>query len=480
MNREIRRLGIVLIVLFVALFAKLNELQVFRASALANDPRNTRVAVRDFVRPRGQIISADGVVIARSVPTEGAFERLRQYPEGELFGHVTGFFSFTFGATGVERTYSDELAGRDLGISTLSDVLVDRTVTGDVTVTVSKGLQQVARDALGNRRGAVVALDSLSGAVLAMWSNPSFDPSPLAAHDQPSVQNTWRSLNDDPAKPLLARSYREAYPPGSTFKVVTTAAAMERRPELMTKVYPPLKVLDLPRTDAVLPNFGGGTCGGTVADLLRVSCNTGFGQVGMDLGPDDLHGEAADFGFNDRPPIDLPAPAVSVFPAPESFVRDEAGLAKSAIGQENVKATPLQMALVAAGVANNGSVPTPHVLAEIRNSDGDVVRTSEARVWKGALASGAAAQLKSLMVDVVQSGTGRRAAIPGVVVGGKTGTAQTTGDKAHAWFIGFAEVDGRSVAVAVIVESQPGVDEATGGRVAAPIAQSILRAALGR
>lgn len=479
MNRQIRRVGVVMMALFVLLFLNLNYLQVIRRDALANDPRNTRVAVRDFSRARGQIISADGTVVAKSVPSDDAFERQREYPTGDLFGHITGFFSFTYGRTGVERSYGDELAGRDLGFRNLKDVLVERTVTGEVYLTVDRNLQQLAREALGDKRGSVVLLDATTGGVLALWSFPSYDPNGLAAHDQKAVQSTYGLLNAAPNKPLQAKTYQETFAPGSTFKVITAAAAIERDPEVAARVYPPTKDLDLPQTTATLPNFGGGTCGGGLADLLRVSCNTGFGQMGLDLGADAMHGEASDFGFNERPPIDLPATARSVFPEPDEFARDLPGLAKSAIGQESVRATPLQMALVAAGIVNGGSIMKPHVMAEIKDSDGATVRAYEPSEWKRATSPEAAQQLRDLMVNVVTNGTARAAAVPGAVVGGKTGTAQTTGDNAHAWFIAFAEAGDRKLAVSVIVESQPEVSEATGGRVAAPIAQQLLKAALG-
>ncbi len=479
MNRQIRRVGVVLIGLFVLLFLQLNYLQVVHRDALANDPRNTRIAVKDFSKNRGQIVSADGAVLAKSVPSNDAFERQRQYPTGDLFGHITGYFSFSYGRTGVERTYGDELAGRDLGFRNIKDVLVDRSVTGDVFLTVDKNLQQLAKDTLGNKRGSVVALDATTGAVLASWSFPSFDPNPLAGHDQKNVQSTYGLLNLDKAKPMQAKTYQETFAPGSTFKVVTAATAIERNPEVAARTYPPLKVLDLPQTNATLPNFGGSTCGGNLADLLRVSCNTGFGQMGLDLGAEALHDEASEFGFNSRPPIDLPATARSVFPDTASFKKDLPGLAKSAIGQESVRATPLQMALVAAGIANGGSIMKPHVMGEVRDSDGATVRKYEPGEWKRATSPESAAQLRDLMINVATNGTATRAQVPGAVVGGKTGTAQTTGDNAHAWFIGFGEANNRKIAVSVIVESQPEVSEATGGRVAAPIAQAILKAALG-
>jgi peptidoglycan glycosyltransferase len=478
-NRQIRRVGIVLMALFVALFLQLNYLQVIKADDYANDPRNTRTAVRDFSKARGQILAADGAVVARSVPAAGAFERLRQYPEKDLFAHITGFFSFTFGASGVERRYNDQLAGRNLGIASLKDVLVDRTITGDVFLTVPKGLQQTARTALGDKKGSVVAVDATTGGLLALWSFPSYDPNALAAHDQKAVQTAWDLLNTNPDRPMTARAYQRTFAPGSTFKVVTSAATLERRPDLATKVYPPLKALDLPTTNRDLPNFGGGTCGGALPDLLRVSCNTGFGQMGLDLGAEALVGEARDFGFDERPPLDLTGVQAAAIPDVGAFDRDLPALAQSAIGQRDVRATPLQMALVAAGVVNGGVIMRPHVMAEVHDSDGNVVGRYEPSPWKTAVTPEVAGQLHDLMLNVVERGTGTRAKVPGAVVGGKTGTAQTEGDNAHAWFIGFGEANGKKVAVAVIVESQPGVSEATGGRVAAPIAQQVLKAALG-
>lgn len=479
MDRQIRSLGVVLMALFVALFLQLNNLQILQAHKLANDPRNTRNAARDFSRARGRVLSADGAVLARSVAVDGPFERLRQYPEHELFAHVTGFFSFTFGSDGVERRYNDVLAGRDLALKNLRDVLVDRTVTHDVTLTLSKELQQAARDALGNRKGAVVALNPVSGAVLALWSFPSYDPERLAVHDQQAVQAAWKELTEDPDRPMLPRTHRRSYPPGSTFKVVTAAATLEQAPELATKDYPRLRALDLPQTDRDLQNFGRSSCGGALPQLLRVSCNTGFAQMGLDLGAEKLSGEAHEFGFGMRPPLDLPAVAASVFPEASAFERDLPGLAQAAIGQQDVSATPLQMALVAAGVANGGTIMRPHVLAEVRDEEGEVVRRASPQPWLRAMSPESAAALRDMMIAVVNGGTAARGAIAGVQVAAKTGTAQTTGDNSHAWFVAFAPAEAPRVAVAVIVESQPGLgDIVTGGRVAAPVARAVLQAAL--
>ncbi|HVF76018.1 MAG TPA: penicillin-binding transpeptidase domain-containing protein [Acidimicrobiales bacterium] len=476
MDRQIRRLGIVLMGLFVLLFLQLNNLQVLQADKLANAPGNTRNATRDFSRPRGIIQTADGVVLARSVDVDTAFKRQRQYPEAELFGHVTGYFSFTYGSDGVERTYNNLLAGRDINVRDFSDVLADRVTTNDVTLTITKRVQQVARDALQGRKGAVVALDPTNGAVLAFWSFPSYNPQPLSGHDQKAVQSAWNALEDDANQPMLPRTYRRSYAPGSTFKVVTAAAALEQAPDLATKSYPTLRTLDLPQTNRDLPNFGGSSCGGALPALLKVSCNTGFAQMGMDLGTDRLTDEAEQFGFNAAPPIDLPAPARSAFPAKNS----QPGLAQAAIGQQDVTATPLEMALVAAAVGNGGSIMKPYVTAEVRNHEGRVVQSAEPGEWKRAMSPENAAALRDMMIQVVNGGTATRAAIPGIQVAAKTGTAQTTGENSHAWIIAFAPAEAPKVAVAVIVESQPGLgDTVTGGRIAAPIARAVLQAALG-
>ncbi|MDP1794775.1 MAG: penicillin-binding protein 2, partial [Acidimicrobiales bacterium] len=333
---------------------------------------------------------------------------------------------------------------------------------------------------LGGRRGSVVALDPSSGAILAMVSTPSYDPTPLAGHKQDAVRAAWDQLQNTPGKPLLPRAYRESYAPGSTFKVVTAAAAFDRAPELTTKSYPRLKQLDIPRTDKDLPNFGGSTCGGTLADLLRVSCNTGFAALGLDLGGDNLAAEADAFGWGERPPLDLPGTAVSNFPDPSEFEKNEPGIAFSSIGQQNVTATPLQMALVAAGIANGGVIMKPRVLGRVTDEKGSVVREGKAEEWRRATSAETANAVKAMMVDVATRGTATRAQINGVSVGAKTGTAQTVGNNAHAWLIAFAPAEAPTVAIAVIVESQEGLGDVTGGRIAAPIAQRVMAAALGK
>ncbi|HEX7097428.1 MAG TPA: penicillin-binding transpeptidase domain-containing protein [Acidimicrobiales bacterium] len=519
MNRPIRRLGIVLLVLYVALFVQLNNLQLFGAERLNEHPQNQRAAARDFEAPRGEIRTADGVLLAHSVPTpDGPAERRREYPEGIKYAHITGYFSRTFGAAGIERQYNDELAGKttEQKYGDLTDLFDPKDHTGNVTLTIDSRVQQAAIDALGLRRGSVVAWDPRDGAILAMHSLPTYDPNPLSSPDVATANAAKQALDADPANPMLERTYRENFFPGSTFKVVTAATGLETgavTPESPT--YPTSTGYVAPLTNRPLRNFGGSTCGGTLFEILRVSCNSAFAEMGAeDIGPDRMIAGAEAFGFNDTPPIDLPNPAESVFPTdfgkrlqtideyyaqrngepppttvpggpePVYVVEDTPRLAQTAVGQNDVRATPLQMAMVAGAIANDGKVMKPFVMREIREQDGKLVREASPEVWRTAVSPQTAATMREAMIEVVRNGTASRLAIDGYVVGGKTGTAQLGTDppRSHAWIIGFAGLPGQpaSVAVAVIVEGQEGASEQTGGRVAAPIARAVMEAALAR
>lgn len=469
-----------MLVLYGALFLQLNVIQVIRAGHYNRSPGNVRAVKRDFDRPRGQIISADGAVLARSAPDPGEFKYRREYPESDLFGQVTGFFSFTYGSEGVEKTYNAELAGRKTdSVRGVIDLLVDNSQTNDVVLTVDKRVQQVARDQLGNRKGSVVAIDVRDGSLLALWSFPSYDPAGVSQPNQQNAQAAWRLLNLDASKPLLPRSYRETFFPGSTFKLVTASAGLTSGKVTPDQPdYPRVKEITPPHTNRPLRNFGGETCGGKLFDILRISCNTAFAQMGLDVGAEALVGRANAFGFGDKPPLDLPAAARSPIPDVAFFKNNEPLLAQTAIGQNTVAATPLEMALVAAGIANDGVIMTPHVLREVRDDQGTVTRRFRPAPWRTAVTPDVARTMRAAMQLVVQSGTATRLAVPGVPTAGKTGTAQIGNGLSHAWIVGFAPADAPRVAVAVIVESQSGNTEATGGRVAAPIGEKVLEAAL--
>lgn len=498
MNGSIRHVAVVLLLCFAALFAQLNRVQVLDAQALRQHPANTRSVQRDFSRPRGPITTSDGVVVARSVAVDGPLERLREYPQAERYAHVAGYLSLNLGSTGVERRYHDELTGRTPGqqVDRLLDLFGEQDQGGEVVLTLRDDLQQVAQQALGQRRGSVVALDPRTGAVLAMWSYPSFDPNRLAAHDGAAVNAAFEELAAAEGSPLLEKSYREIFFPGSTFKIVTAAAALAGGVLTPTAPsFPPAAAYTPPLTTRPIRNFGGATCGGDLNELLEVSCNTAFAQLGAEvLGPEALVAQAERFGFNEVPPLDLPGAAASRVPddfgarlreptaeIPAGVFEDTPALAQVAIGQNDVSATPLQMALVAAAVANDGVILQPHVVDRILDRRGDAVRTVEPEVWRQAMPATVAQQLQAAMVNVVQSGTAQAMAVPGLEVGAKTGTAQLGTDppRSHAWIVGFAGRPGAQpeIAVAVLVEGQEGASEQTGGRVAAPIAQAVIDAA---
>ncbi len=504
MNRQIRRLTVGVLLCFLVLFGQLNRIQVFQAQELQDNPDNTRQVVANYSRPRGTISTIDGTVVARSVEVDTALRRQREYPEGELFAQISGHFSLHFGASGVERTYDTELAGQtpELELRNLADLFVDRDRSGSLVLSVRADVQAAARDALGDRPGSVVALDPRTGEILALWSWPSFDPNLVSSPDIAQATEARSLYLLDPRNPMLGRTYQERYFPGSSFKVVVSAAGLESGLVTMDQPsYDRQSTWTPPLTSRAITNAGGSVCGGSLAEILRVSCNTAYAEMGaLTLGPDVMAEGAEAFGFNSRPPIDLPAPALSVFPTdygealstpgadqpdpavPGTVFENTPSLAQAAIGQHDVSATPLQMALVAAGVANGGNIMQPHVVHELRDADGGLIERYEPEVWRRAMSPANAAALRQAMIGVVTSGTGTSMAIPGYEVGGKTGTARLAEGTAstHAWMIGFAGPPGETphVAVAVVVLAEEGAGEQSGGRVAAPVARTVLETAL--
>ena len=483
MNPAVRRVGIVVVLLFVALGAQLTYLQVLRADDLETHPGNIRVFLRDVRRDRGQILTSDGEIAARSELVDDEFEQQRTYPLGALTSHLVGYQSIVFGNVGVEATYNDELIGRDveLQLRNVSDFLSGSDPTGTVVLSLSKRAQELARDGLRGRRGSVVVLDVRSGAIVAAYSEPTFDPKPLTDHDLDRQRAYRFLLESNTSNPALARVWRERYAPGSTFKIVTTAIALDAGVATPERDFPRLREISLPQTDRPLANFGGRECGGTLAESFRVSCNTTFARLGLDLGERLAEGIER-FGLNTNPPdTDLnPRVVRSVGPERGSFELDQPSFAQAAIGQGQVAVTPLEMAMTTAAIANGGVMMVPHVAMEVRDPDGVVVRRIGRSEWRRAMTPSTAATLTQLMRDVVERGTGTAAQIPGIPVAGKTGTAQAPPGAPHAWFVGFAPADEPVYAIAVLVERGGDVgDEATGGRVAAPIAAQVLGGLLG-
>ena len=479
MTTQIRRVGFGLLAILLAVFVQLNYVQIFAAEDIAGNAANVRSLLREYSIKRGDIVTSDGVTVAESVKTRGKLEYLRRYPGGELYGHITGYYSLVFGTDRIERSYNDQLLGES-GVLSMQDIQ-DRFLGGgnqgdDVRLTIDSRLQEEARAALGNNLGAIVAIDPNNGDVRAMWSNPSFDPTPLASHVPDDIKAGWNQLNDQSPNPLQHLATTRGFPPGSTFKVVTAAAALESGRFTPRSTFPDPVALDLPLTDQTLTNFTNTACfGGGQIDLftaLEISCDTTFGMIGLRI-PDEVRAVAEGMGFNSRIPFDVTTEA-SVFP---NIPDDEEPLrAYAGIGQGDVVATPLQMALVAATVANGGEVPRPRLVKQIIDASGGVIQSPAPETLGEAISGSTAAEVTEMMVAAVESGTGTNAQIPGVTVAGKTGTAQSTpGAAPHAWFISFAPANDPELAVAVFVANGGSAGaEATGGLIAAPMAKRIL------
>ena len=485
MNAPIRRLSGVVALLFCALLISSTVIQFAQAKSLQERPDNRRTLLANYARERGQIL-VGGTPVAKSVPTKDELKWLRTYPEGKLYSHVTGYYSFTYGAGGgLEGAEDSLLSGSSdkLFYRRVSDILTGKDQTGaSLELTINAAAQQAADRALGSQRGAVVALDPTTGEILALVSHPAYDPSVLSSHDSSKVAAAWKRLTADKTAPLVDRAIAgNLYPPGSTFKVVTAAAALESGKFSEESRIPGPATLDLPQTTANLPNDFRGACGPdgrtTLKHALEISCNTAFGWLGMQVGADELRAQAAKFGFGDRLAIPM-----SVTPSSVPAELNQPQLAQSAIGQYDVRVTPLQVAMVSAAVANHGVVMRPHLVKKVTSSDLEVIDEPEPEQLSQAMSAETANALTRMMEAVVQSGTGTAAQISGVEVAGKTGTAQHgEGLAPHAWFTGFAPANDPKVAVAVVVEDGGHAgNEAAGGRVAAPIAKAVMEAVMGR
>jgi peptidoglycan glycosyltransferase len=501
MERRIRRLGIALVLLFTVLFAQLAYVQVFAADDIKNHPANfSRQLIAEYDVQRGKILTADGLVLAESVPgPEGARYRYeRRYPLGDLYGYITGFYSRVYGRSALEQSMNSYLSGEapELAISTFTDLFLGRSKRGaNIFVTIDPNLQEVARTAMGANEGAVVAMDPRSGDILALFSTPGFDPSELSSGSDTEIRAAWERLNADPDKPLLALSHQELFLPGSSFKIVTASAALENGfgPDSQ---WPNPHRLTLPLTNEQLQNFGDDFCNGgssqiTMIEAFEESCNVTFAEIGLRLGAEQLAAQARAFGLcGTLPPerttcdeglvrFELPFEN-GRFPEPEYFDRNDPLLAFSAIGLDNDLVNPLQMALIASAVANDGMMPQPRIVTEVRDSQGRVAREfGEGDVGR-AISESSAATLTRMMIAVVNEGSGYLAAIPGIEVAGKTGTATNgEGRPPNAWFTAFAPAEVPRIAVSVIVLDGGNLgSEATGGQVAAPIVKQLIEAYL--
>jgi peptidoglycan glycosyltransferase len=482
MNGHVTRLAWSMLALVALLVGNLQYQQLTGGGRdLDAEPGNRRALVERFSSERGLVVLGEEA-LARSVRSgdpEAELEYERAYPLGSRAAHVVGWSSTVVGTSGIERAYDDQLTpgGSDVLAANLAQLLGGGDAVGDtVRLTLEPTVQAAAERALAGREGAVIALDPLTGEILAHASSPTFDPGPLADQDRGAALEAWDAYRNDPAAPLLDRAVRELYPPGSVFKLVVAAAALE------AGISPATSFPDIasyrPNVGQPIANFGGSTCtGGGSLDLataLAVSCNTVFARLAVELGRDDLAEQARRFGFDRDLPYELPV-ATSRFPAET----DDATLAQSGIGQFDVRTTALQMAVVVQAIVNDGVLLRPHVVRDVRDDSAALVAGPRDGPWTGdgfaaeAVSEHTAEQLRELMVRVVEQGTGARAAIPGIVVGGKTGTAQDPArDSATAWFVGFAD---DRVAVAVVLPDAGGEG---GGAVAAPVARAVMEAAL--
>ncbi|WP_326754727.1 penicillin-binding transpeptidase domain-containing protein [Streptomyces sp. NBC_01635] len=483
MTRYIRRAAVFCGLLLFALLVNATRVQVLHADAYDENPANRRDTIARYRQPRGDIL-VDGRPVTGSRDTREHLRYERTYADGPLYAPVTGFASQEYGTTLLEHTEDGLLAGTDPLLQPLplwNDFTRSRNAGGDVLTTIHPAAQRAAYEGLRSRKGAVAAVEPSTGRILALVSVPSYDPELLSGNGA-AARQAWARLNADPDKPMLNRAARQTYPPGSTFKVVTAAAALDAG--VVTDLDEPTDSPDpytLPGTTTRLTNESRGCADASVREAFTWSCNTVFAKVGVATGLADLTATAEGFGFNEEG-LRVPFPvARSTF----DTTMDRAQLALSSIGQYNTRATPLQMAMVAAAVANNGHVREPYLVERTTRASGGTVSTAGPGRSRQAMYPSTALRMRELMRGVVEEGTGTNAAIRGAVVGGKTGTAQHgigNSGTPYAWFVSWAQNDGDAeakVAVAVVVEDAAASRrEISGGGTAAPIAKAVMEAVL--
>lgn len=489
----------VLIMGFFILFLQLNRVQILQASEVQDVPGNNRQTERVFGVERGQISTSDGVVVAFSEEATGSetFDFRRVYPHDELYAHSVGYVSLTLGSEGIEQSYEEALV-RDTGASSL----VSGGEPTDLVLGINHELQLAAREALkdpetgADRDGSVVALDPRTGEIRALWSYPSYDPQPLASFSSQEVQDAISEIEPSTdlggiqcaETPRCAKAYGDRQSPGSTFKVIVGGAALDSTPiELDNPVFPSVEAYNLPDAGATVPNYSNATCGGPLLTLIARSCNAGFAEIAIEaVGPANMVLQAENFGFNAKVPLDVSESDVVASNFPTDFGEfrgDSSGfdlfdksnqLGQSAIGQFDVQATPLNMAMVAGAISNQGSMMVPRIVAG-EAVDETTFDPFEPVEWRRTTTRATADDLRDAMFQAVSNGTATNLQIDGLDVGAKTGTAEV-GDDVHAWVIAFGGPANAQaeLAVAVLVERQQGESGITGGRVAAPIARDLF------
>lgn len=499
MNKQIRRLAAGLLVCYLALFAQLNLLQVFGKEELDAKPQNNRQILRDFNRMRGAIITADGVIIAQTVPAtepDAEFKFRRQYPGGDLFAHLTGYYSFAFGSTQLERVYDDVLMGDTTAqqVGAVTGLFQD-DVYGSVVLTLRADVQEIAAKALigddpdNPREGSVVVIEPASGKLIAMVSYPRFDPNLLSVPEAKDAEVAFDIYEGDTRNPLLANAYQERYMPGSAFKVITTGIALENDVTTIDRRFDVETAYEPPQTNDPVQNYGGSACGGTMVEVFYRSCNIPFARMAIELGPDKMLAGCAAWGIGEKIPFDLPGAAASNFAnaggQPIDFDNNLPLLAIGGFGQANDQMVPLHMAMVAGAVANGGTMMTPYVTDATLANNGELLTRSAPQPWKQPISPATADTLTTLMIGVVNQGTGKQMQLAAdangnpVQAAAKTGTAQLNTDgpeRSNAWIIGFAPAEQPRYAIAVVVKGGDNdeISASTGGKIAGPIAKQIL------
>ncbi|MFT4148508.1 MAG: penicillin-binding transpeptidase domain-containing protein [Micrococcaceae bacterium] len=485
MNRSIRNVAVVVTCLFALIAASLTYRQFFEATKLNADPRNSREAFKEFTQARGAIL-VDGKAIAESVPSNDQYKFQRNYANGPLYAPLTGFYSLIYGATELESTMNPELAGEnnpEVYSQLLRSITRSQEKGSSIELTIDPKLQQIAYDAMGSYRGSVVALDPKTGNVLAMVSTPSYDPNALASHNGTDVNNTYKKLIADPNKPLYNRAISgDLYAPASTFKIITSAAALESGKYTEDTLVEGRSPITLPGTNTSLPNDANEYCKGQAQVemkwALANSCNTAFATIGIDLGNQAMTDITNKFGFNKQLNIPLPV-TPSTFPTG----MDNSQLGTSSIGQWNVKETPLQIAMNTSAIANGGVIMKPNLIKNVRASDMQITDQPQPEKYLQAVSADTASKITDMMKLSVSQGVAYSADLSaqGVTVAGKTGTAETTdGGKFNLLFTGFAPADDPKIVIAVVVEEGgDATTEASGNSVAVPIATQVLKGALG-
>lgn len=463
MNKQIRRVSLVFIAMFGLLVLNVSYLVLFQGKDLANGAGNTRAIESEFGTSRGRITSSDGIVLADSQKKGNRYVRV--YPQGTMASQVIGYSSYRYHKYALEKSYNDYLLGRETG-SPLEELVKKFKRPGnkgdDLEITLDTSLQKIAEEALAGRKGAVVAIEPSTGAVLAMASSPGFDPN--------GVDKNWAAISTDPDAPLVNRAAEGAYAPGSTFKIITSAAALQENLYRESDTFHDTGAYEVLGT--TVKNLDGKVYGTvTFKEALEFSVNTVFAQIGLKLGAGRLYQYASKFGFNDDMAFDIPV-KISRLKRPSAM--DDVDVAWSAIGQSKTVATPFEMALATSAIANDGILMKPYLVKQIKDANGQVVKQTGPEELEQSVSAGTAKILTDMMVGVTDEGFGGVVSMPGFKVASKTGTAETgIPGETHGWFVAFAPADNPQIAIAVIVEKG-----GTGGGSAGPIVKALLEHAL--